>query len=282
MFNDLDSTLAALLNDAPQVELQELRDAEVSFETPDRTFAPAQTTVDLFLCEVRENRELRDPTPLVERQLGVFVRRPPPVRTDCSYLVTAWSAGTTGAARTAAEHRLLGQALIWLSRFATIPTGYLQGGLGAPTRIYPLPMAVGQLDPDRQAGDFWVAMGIAPRAGFYLTVTTELPLAEAVEGPLVTTAEVGYQQAEAPATREVWSNFGGLVRDGAGAPVPGAWVRLEPAGLTGVTAADGRFQFTRVPPGTGYTLAVRAFGKADITRAIQVPNPTGEYDLQFP
>jgi hypothetical protein len=158
MLHDLDSTLTALLNDAPQPELQELHDADVSFETPDRNFAPGQATADRVLCELPENWELRDPEPVVERLNGTAVRRPAPVRADCSYLVTTWAAGTTGAARIAAEHRLLGQALTWLSRFATIPTRYLQGDLAVPTRIYPLPATVAHADPDPHSGEFWTAM----------------------------------------------------------------------------------------------------------------------------
>src|SRR3954462_3389469 len=85
MFQDLDSTLAQVVNDptAPAT----LRNADVSFETPDRNFTPAPATVNLFLYEVRENRDLRDPTPVVEKVGTTFVRRPPPVRLDCSYIV---------------------------------------------------------------------------------------------------------------------------------------------------------------------------------------------------
>jgi hypothetical protein len=285
MFNDLDSTLTALLNDAPLAELPELHGADVSFETPDKNFAPAQATVDLFLYEVRENRELRDPEPIVERLNGIAVRRPPPIRADCSYIITTWSLGTTGAARIAAEHRLLGQALQWLSRFATIPAQYLQGSLTDPQRIYPLPTMVAHLDPDQHAGEFWTALGIPPRPGFYLTVTTELPLGAGVEGPLVTTTLSDYGAEEQ-------INLGGVVRDGAGAPVPGVWVGLEwpldpatnrrPKQASTRTDASGRFIFTWVQRGAGYALRASATGHTDVTRPIDVPSPSGEYDLRFP
>lgn len=282
MFHDLDSTLAALLNDAPQARLPELRNADVSFETPDRNFTPAQATVDLFLYEVQENRELRDPEPIVERLDGVAVRRPPPLRADCSYLVTTWAPGTTGAARIAAEHRLLGRALIWLSGFATIPEQYLQGVLADPRRIYPLPTMVAHLDPDQHAGEFWTALGISPRPGFYLTVTTELPLGPGAEGHLVTTAEVDYLQAGIPDTVEELISFGGVVSDPGGAPVPGAWVGLAPTQRSARTDAAGRFVFVRVLRRTGYTLRASAPGHTDVSRPIDVPSPSGEYGLRFP
>ena len=88
MFQDLDNTLAQVLNDpaAPA----ELFNADVSFMyTPDKNFATAQVTVNLFLYEVKENRDLRDPTPIIEKVNGSFIRKEPPLRVDCSYIVTA-------------------------------------------------------------------------------------------------------------------------------------------------------------------------------------------------
>src|SRR5687768_16144892 len=126
MFHDLDATLTRLL-DAPAAP-EVLRAADVSFETPQRTFAPTQATVNLFLCEVKENRTLRDQEPIVELVAGEYVRRVPPLRVECSYLVTAWSS-ETGPAKVVEEHRLLGQALLWLSRFPVIPETFLQGAL---------------------------------------------------------------------------------------------------------------------------------------------------------
>jgi hypothetical protein len=281
VFNDLDGTLARLLNDAPQGELPELHNAEVSFETPDFNFAPAQDTVDLFLYEVKENRELRDPTPVVERVGTGFVRRSPPLRVDCSYIATTWGSGAAGAARVGAEHQLLGQTLIWLSRFPTIPAQYLQGVLTSLPRFYPPPTMVAQLDPNQHAGDFWTAMGIAPRPAFYLIVTTELPLSTPTAGQLVTTADAGYLQTGQSASREEWINFGGQVRDAGGAPVRGSSVRLDPTGRMEVTDADGHFRFDKVAAG-GYTLRARAPGHPDVSRAIQVPESSGEYDVQFP
>jgi hypothetical protein len=65
----------------------------------------------------------------------------------------------------------------------------------------------------------------------------------------------------------------------------GVWVILETlAGerlQTNQTNDIGRFTFGDLHPGT-YRLRTRALGLAEITRDIEVPSPTGEYDLQFP
>ena len=282
MFNDLDSTLTQVLNDAPVPELQDLRDADVSFETPDRTFTPAQSTVNLFLYEVRENRNLRDPRPIVERDSARnrFVRRQPPLRADCSYIVTTWGAGAAGPARVAAEHRLLGQALTWLSRFPTIPDAYLQGVLDAPGRIYPPPAMAAQLDPNQNAGDFWAALGIAPRPAFYLTVTVELSLDPAgVKGDLVTTRFTEFSVNGA--ADQPWIQIGGrVVGQTAGEGVADAVVDIVDLGLRTRSGVEGRYTFTRVPPGA-HTVRVVAGGFQVNTQPLVVPGRPEDYVVEL-
>ena len=74
MFQDLDSTLNTMLSDPNDQALPaELRNADKRFAAPDRAFAPTVTllTVNLFLYDVTENRELPDPMPITlhRRQL---------------------------------------------------------------------------------------------------------------------------------------------------------------------------------------------------------------------
>src|SRR5215472_1062521 len=192
MFQDLDATLTKVLDDAAMKAatmsppLNELFDADKSFVTPDKNFPGTlqKPTVNLFLYEVKENRDLRDPVPIVEKTGSSFSRRLPPVRIDCSYIVTSWS-NQAGGVRVVEEHRLLSQALLWLSRFPTIPSIYLQGGL--TIQPFPLMTQVAQTDANKNAGEFWTALGIPPRPAFYLTVTVSLELTVAEIGPLVST-----------------------------------------------------------------------------------------------
>jgi len=277
VFQDLDATLKKILQDPAAPTL--LKSADVSFETPDKNFVPGHVTVDLFLYDVKENRELRDPTPIIQKVGTSFIRRPPPVRVDCSYIVTAWSS-QTGAAKTAEEHQLLAQVLLWLSRFPTLPAGALQGALA--TQLYPPPTMVAQMDPNKNAGDFWIALGIPPRPAFYLTVTIAFDLDLPTEAPLVTTTIAWYQQDADPLTREEWINIGGTLLDAAGHPVTRAWVRLEPIGHMAETDEEGRFVFVKVKRGANYLLRAGAPGKGETSRNIEIPSPTGEYDLQLP
>jgi hypothetical protein len=183
MFDDLDKTLQALFDDdaAPA----ELRDADVSFETPDKDYRPNQSTVNLFLHEVKENRDLRDPEPIRVVENGLVSLARPPLRVDCSYLATAWSS-LDGALKVAAEHRLLGEALGWIARFGTVPEQYFRGRLvGQP---YPPPTVVAQHAGNQDVSEFWHSLGIPPRPAFTLTVTVAVELG-AVEpaGPMVET-----------------------------------------------------------------------------------------------
>lgn len=274
MFDDLDATLRQLLHDAPAPELAELRAADISFETPQGAFAPGIATVDLFLYEVRENRTLRDSQPVVERNGDGFTRRPAPLRADCSYIVTTWAAGPPSPARVAEEHKLLGQALTWLSRFPSLPDRYLQGVLGSPDRIYPPPAMAAQTDPNQSAGDFWVAMGIPPRPAFYLTVTVELDMGAAVSGPLVTTSIIRY-----PGDRP-WLRIGGRVVDVGGNAIPDAVVDLLDMALRTRSGADGRYSFPRVLEGA-HTVRVVGRGFEPKEQALVVPSASNDYLVEL-
>jgi len=187
MFQDLDATLRAALTDpaAPAA----VHAAEISFDAPDRDFTPTQGTLDLFLHEVVENRTLRETAPFLSRvgdQPGDDYRSvPPPLRVDCTYLATAWSA-RTGGEKTAEEHTLLGLTLLWLARFPTIDDRFCQGSMQRPAQPYPLALTVAQTREHPGAGEFWSALGVAPRPAFSVTVTVALqPIDDVTEYPAV-------------------------------------------------------------------------------------------------
>jgi hypothetical protein len=288
MIDLLDTVLKKMLDDTAMAPaFQTLLDADVSFVTPEAGYTPQLLdTVNLFLYEARENRELRDPVPIVETRNGLSVRKRPPLRVDCSYMVTAWSK-KSGVDKVAAEHRLLSLAFNWLSRFPTIPERYLRVPNSNPVQyvlpgqVFPPPTMVAQLDAAKNVGEFWNALGIPPRPYFNLVVTIVMDLAQEVEGAIVTTVTSRYFTQD-PASADEFLIVGGTVRDAAKRPVADAWVRLEPAGLTQTTDAAGHFVFGSLAAGTGMTLKARALGHTDITRQnVEIPSATGEYDLQF-
>jgi Pvc16 N-terminal domain len=182
MFHDLDATLAALLD----AELSAANVA-VSFAAPDDQFPPSGVSlpaVAFFLYDVRENNDLRPNQWELERADGMVTRKRPPVRVDCSYLITAWpSPSAPDPAQD--EHRLLGEVMKVLLRHPRIPEAHLRGELigqdpPMPARI----IAEAQL---HSLGEFWQAMGGKPKATLHYAVTVSVDVFEPVEvGPEVT------------------------------------------------------------------------------------------------
>jgi len=269
MFDDLDASLAAVLDDpaAPA----HVRTADVSFAVPDKAYTPGQATLNLFLHEVQENRALRDDTPVLERVAQGYVSRRPPVRVDCTYLVTAWST-KTGGLQSAEEHQILGLTLQWLCRFPVLDTGHLQGVLQTPPQPFPVAVTVAQRREGQSMGEFWTALGIAPRPAFSLTVTLAMvPFPETRTDPEVTAVQLRGGLVSDPVLR-------GRVLDGALDAVPAATVQLVEAGRSVVVDDLGGFSFADVPFGA-YTLSVQTAGHPDTTRHVDYEHDVQVHDV---
>jgi hypothetical protein len=190
MIADLDRTISELLAHAlpPDVTSQ----VAISFAAPDGEFPPPSVSlpaINLFLYDLRENEQLREADWTVERGVNGATRRPPSVRVDCSYLITAWasSGSTTGPQD---EHRLLGEVIGVLIRYPTLPEAVLQGAL----RDQACPLPTSALTPGRlqSLGEFWQALGGKPKAAVSLTVTIAMERGEPADlGPLVLDKRLG-------------------------------------------------------------------------------------------
>src|ERR1051325_1965210 len=94
MIDDLSKTLKYILSSAAQKEPEQfpqLAAAEIEFVRPMKDYKPKPPqTVCLFLYDIRENRELRSNEPARINRNGQSVIEHPPLRIDCSYLITAW------------------------------------------------------------------------------------------------------------------------------------------------------------------------------------------------
>jgi hypothetical protein len=184
MIDDLDKTLETLLKRHLPPNL--VSQVAISFAAPDNQFPPPNVlppAIDLFLYDVRENRDLRSQEITVERQDGVAIQRRAPVRVDCSYLITAW-ASDSSPNPAQDEHHLLGEVMRLLLRFSALPDDVLQGSL--VNQDFPLPTSTLQAGRLQSVGEFWQAMGGKPKAALHYTVTLALsPFAE-TEAPLVT------------------------------------------------------------------------------------------------
>lgn len=158
MIGDLDKTIKTLLE-------QELAHVSVtiSFDTPAREFEPTSPTIDLFLYDVRENRELRSNEWHVERSNGAATRTRAAMRVDCSYLITTWAGDIES------EHTLLGEVMQALLRHPTIPEAVLQGNLRQ--QEVPLPTTSLQAGRLQSLAEFWQALEGKPKAVLNYMVT---------------------------------------------------------------------------------------------------------------
>jgi hypothetical protein len=173
MIEDLDRTLEELLKrELPPGIVEQVA---ITFATPDEQFPPTSVTlpaIDLFLYDVRENRELRNNEWLVTRKSdGTATKQRPPIRVDCSYLITAWpSSNAPNPAHD--EHHLLGEVMRVILRHPTIPSEMLQVSLRDQQPDLPtVSIQPGKL---QSLAEFWQALGGKPKAALNYTVTMAL------------------------------------------------------------------------------------------------------------
>jgi hypothetical protein len=251
-----------------------LRDAAIRFDRPTDPYALDQTTVNLFLYEVRENLELRSNESVMRRVGGQTLVEPPPYRANCMYLVTAWPVGGTDQPKQ--EHQLLGQVLQLIAGAPVIPQAFLTPNL--QLQEPPLPMLVVQPDGVRNPAEFWAAIGNRIKASLLVSVTVSLKAFDTATYPSVISSEIRLKSRAGAVLDSPFLRIGGVVRDAASAPVVNAGVRLVERGRSTLTDAEGKFSLSAIPAGS-FTLRVTA-GAVTQDRAIVVPAPAlGGYDV---
>jgi hypothetical protein len=200
MIHYLDESLRVLLK--RELALTVLSETAIAFNPPDSQFPPSGVTlpaVDFFLYDVRENHDLRsNDWDVVRSNGGASTRNLPLVRVDCSYLVTAWPRTESDFE---GEHMLLGEVMMALLRYPTLPEDVLQGPL--QNQAYPLPTAALQPGQLQSLGEFWQALGGKPKAALNYSVTIAVQPFEPIEAPPPVTGVHGQlgqlEKEEAPA-----------------------------------------------------------------------------------
>lgn len=282
MISDLDRTLEKLF----QLEFGTTLPFDLSFAIPDKEFAPisgTKNTLNCYLYDIRENRELRTVEPLFKRNIdGTVEKKRPPARIILSYCITAWSPAqiTPGIVPVVDEHKLLSEVLEILLKYPTLSSEVLVGSLIGQEP--PLPTTVVLPDGVKNISDFWNAIGGQLRPSLDYSVTISLDYQPKVTVPMVTTKISTYEQIPESASPDVSIQIGGQVTDNSLPPnlVADAWVLMEETGRTEISDKDGRFTFDYLKRGA-YTLRVRAVGFHEASRNIQVPEPSGEYNIQL-
>lgn len=274
MIRELDDAIERLLlGEAPIGS--ELRGAAISFAVPDAVWRGAGNGLQLnvYLHRVNENRELRSNERRYRHLAGGITVEDFPPRIECHYLITAWNkaALVPGQERELQEHRLLSQVLFVLFRNPVLPRSYVAGAL--IDQELELPLISARTQDQTDTPDFWTSLGTHARPAIHLRATIALALSNDVEAVPATTIRVALPEGDTS------SLIGGVVWNGAqaGQVVANAWVRVD--GNEVYTAdASGRFRIPRLSEGA-HALTVRAVGFQEANRAIQVPEPSGNYDV---
>ena len=282
-----------LLSSAAQKEpklFPYLAEAKIEFIRPVKDYAPKPPqTVCLFLYDIRENRDLRSNEPSRVNRTGQPTIERPPLRVDCSYLVTAWP--TEGASANGKdvdqetardlvllEQLLLSEVLQVLARYSVIPSELLQGKLANPEQEYPPPMITARAEGLNNISEFWTAIGSNLRPSLSVKATISMQASEPEAEARPVRERVFHEEDKASGF-----DIGGKVKDDKGAPVPGARVTIQELGLSATSETDGRFSFSRIPIGK-YNMRVN-WKAGDVVKRksveINVPAAAGAYDVEL-
>jgi Pvc16 N-terminal domain/Carboxypeptidase regulatory-like domain len=297
MISDFDRTLEKLLEQESGTPLP----FDLSFAMPKKDFIVKSTnknTLNCYLYDISEDRELRSVEPLLKRQPdGTVETTPAPARIKLSYCITAWSpVQTTQTIEPELdEHRLLSQVLVALLKYPVLPPNVLVGELAKQEP--PISTFVAMPNDKKSTSEFWNAIGGQLRPSLDYTVTISLDYQSPIkEGRMVTTlrprygvgADIGTADEHIQGTADERIQIGGFITDNtpASKPIDQAWVVLTESGQPPetsqiqITDKEGHFTFSRLKQGT-YNLGVRADSYGEGNRVIEVPSPTGEYNVRL-
>ena len=271
VLGDLDAAVRALF------ERELGKGPSVSFDAPTAAWAAALSgpALNLYLYDVKESRSERRVEWDQARVNGRTVERPPPVRIDVSYVITAW-AGTAEE-----EHGLLSAALAVAYAHPALPDDVRTGALAEDdAHEHELTVRVAQPPGEGHGPAFWSALGAGHKASVDFAVGVWCRPGRALEqAPPVRTQTVRMGIRDRPgAGVEELHRVTGTVRTKAGEPAAGAWVVLPATGGFAVADADGRFSVASVRAGS-HRLQARGADGGEAEAAAEVPGPPIELDL---
>jgi hypothetical protein len=162
-------------------------EVDVTFEVPTKEFVErlVRPTVDLFLIELQENTDLRQPqfrpAPAPDGKARFEAL---PRRVDLRYVVTALTTNADDA------FRLIWRVLGVLLRTPELPTERLSTAL---TLDLPILARVAQPSDGTKLLDVWSAVGGEPRPAFGYVLTAPMDLGLSLEAPLVLRGTLGFR-----------------------------------------------------------------------------------------
>jgi hypothetical protein len=250
----------------------------VSFDAPTGAWAEAleRPALNLYLYDVQESRDERRVEWDEARVDGRPVARPPPVRLDVSYVITAWASTSED------EHGLLSAALAIAYAHPALPDDVRTGVLAEDdAAAHELTVRAARPPGDGHSAAFWAALGAGHKASVDFGVGVWCRPGRAREqAPPVRTQTLRMEVRARPAAGvEELHRISGTVRGADGEPSEGAWVVLPESGGLAVTDPQGRFTLAALRAGR-HALKVRGTtgAEADATAAV----PGAPVDVTLP
>ncbi len=175
MIHYLDETLKILLSEV----MSGMQPHSIQFERPTKAWEDQTTEprINCFLYDIRENTELRfDRQQYMTRTETTVTRQVAPRRIDFTYMITAWCGEVDD------EHELLGNVLLTLLRYPTIPINKLHQNL--QNQPFPIRTWVSQPEDTPKNWEFWGANEWRLKAGISYRLTLAIaPTPEEVTLP---------------------------------------------------------------------------------------------------
>jgi hypothetical protein len=238
--------------------------------------AGADERLNIYLYEIRENRDFRRPAwDVIELSDHTAVLSTPPAYFDCHYLISAWSPAEDSEATSPVldEHRLLSEATRVLLRNPDVIPAIIGIAGGGPVfqeaHIY---LTVAPPEGQSVLNDFWSTMKLPWRPALHLVAVAPLDLLQdSPPAPLMTTFIQRYVPFTGSGGVDEAIQIGGWVlRASDDTPIPGATVRRVATGEEVITDAQGRYTFSGLRRGT-HRLRAEAGGMTAIERDLDIP-----------
>ena len=182
MIADLDESIRRLLIERGNLNSGEV---DIAFDMPTRDWANgvSKPTVNVYLFDVRENRELKvsDPWQVRRGENNTAIKSRPAARIDLTYRITTYANAIED------EHRLLSRVLLVLFQHPTLPEELLEGAIAGQEIATLIASPQGLI---QAPADFWGALDNDIRPSVDCKLTMTLDLSQEIEVGLALTSQI--------------------------------------------------------------------------------------------